>query len=251
MAGQTPVRLDTEQVFVLRWCERLFDPMPDGLVAVPPGYLSQGPRRITDMAAVIVPHDNLRIPEHLRGRLQRPALRLVAPPGAPGGARGSVRAGVRAGVQAGAVVALRPASTRPAFPGAAVHRRPARSLAPAAVLEPAGGVVRRWRAGTATIVVGACLAVVALTGAVALAAGTSTPAPAPAPSAAVSSAAVAAMEAGVWVVQPGDSLWSIAAALAPGADLRPVVDDLAGRSEGGALQPGQRIPLDGLYLGTP
>lgn len=50
----------------------------------------------------------------------------------------------------------------------------------------------------------------------------------------------------VHVVQPGDTLWSIAAAVAPGSDPRPIVDELARRSGGVGLQPGQRIALDGL-----
>ncbi len=52
--------------------------------------------------------------------------------------------------------------------------------------------------------------------------------------------------AAVHVVQPGDTLWSIAAAVAPGSDPRPIVDELARRSGGAGLQPGQRIAIDGL-----
>jgi Tfp pilus assembly protein FimV len=46
-----------------------------------------------------------------------------------------------------------------------------------------------------------------------------------------------------YVVQPGDSLWSIAQQVAPGEDLRPVVDRLAAAHGGGALQPGETIVL--------
>lgn len=46
-----------------------------------------------------------------------------------------------------------------------------------------------------------------------------------------------------YVVQPGDTLWSIAAELAPGADLRPVVDALADANGGASLLPGQRLVL--------
>ena len=49
---------------------------------------------------------------------------------------------------------------------------------------------------------------------------------------------------GVYVVQPGDTLWDIARALAPGADPRAVVHELAGTAGGAALEPGQRIVLD-------
>ena len=49
---------------------------------------------------------------------------------------------------------------------------------------------------------------------------------------------------GVYLVQPGDTLWDIARALAPGADPRAVVHELAGTAGGAALEPGQRIVLD-------
>jgi len=48
-----------------------------------------------------------------------------------------------------------------------------------------------------------------------------------------------------YVVQPGDTLWWIAARVAPGADPRPVIDELA-RTNGlqaGSLVPGQVIQL--------
>ena len=50
----------------------------------------------------------------------------------------------------------------------------------------------------------------------------------------------------VHVVQPGETLWSIAADLQPDGDVRGLVDRLADRSGSGPLQVGQRIPLDGL-----
>ena len=48
-----------------------------------------------------------------------------------------------------------------------------------------------------------------------------------------------------YVVQPGDTLWRIAARVAPGADPRPVVDDLAQANglQAGSLVPGQVIRL--------
>jgi LysM repeat protein len=67
------------------------------------------------------------------------------------------------------------------------------------------------------------------------------------PNAAVSVTPAAADAAAlVHVVQPGDTLWSIAATVAPGSDPRPIVDELARRSGGTGLQPGQRIALEGL-----
>lgn len=47
----------------------------------------------------------------------------------------------------------------------------------------------------------------------------------------------------VYVVQPGDSLWSIAKAVAPGDDTREVVGRLSKVAGGAALHPGQRLEL--------
>jgi nucleoid-associated protein YgaU len=44
-----------------------------------------------------------------------------------------------------------------------------------------------------------------------------------------------------YVVQPGDSLWSIAEKVAPGQDLRPVVDRLARIHGDGQLEPGETL----------
>lgn len=186
------------------------------------------------MAAVIIPRDQLRIPEHLRGRLERPSLRVVAP----------------AGSRPASVVPLR--APRSGSPATRRVARPIGAVRPGAVGRPRASVdltrqardVRPHRGGVARIVVAACLAVVALTGVTALAVGG--PAPGPVPVSAPVATPVAAEAGNVWVVQPGDSLWSIAAAVAPGADLRPVVDELAARTGGGSLQPGQRISTEGL-----
>ena len=51
---------------------------------------------------------------------------------------------------------------------------------------------------------------------------------------------------GVYVVQPGDTLWDIARALAPDRDPRAVVHELADTAGGAALEPGQRIVIDGV-----
>ena len=45
-------------------------------------------------------------------------------------------------------------------------------------------------------------------------------------------------------VQPGDTLWSIASAVAPGQDLRPVVDALEAANGGTTLVAGQRLLID-------
>jgi hypothetical protein len=47
------------------------------------------------------------------------------------------------------------------------------------------------------------------------------------------------------VVRPGDSLWSVAARLAPGTDPRPVVDALADARHGTVLVPGETVEWDG------
>lgn len=49
----------------------------------------------------------------------------------------------------------------------------------------------------------------------------------------------------VVVVQPGDTLWSIATRLHPSGDIRAVVDRLARAHGPGPLQPGERIALAG------
>ena len=45
------------------------------------------------------------------------------------------------------------------------------------------------------------------------------------------------------VVRPGDSLWSLAARLAPGEDLRPIVDELSSARGGAPLVPGETIRI--------
>ena len=49
---------------------------------------------------------------------------------------------------------------------------------------------------------------------------------------------------GVYVVRPGDTLWDIARALAPGRDPRVLVHELSGTAGGAALEPGQRILIN-------
>ena len=49
---------------------------------------------------------------------------------------------------------------------------------------------------------------------------------------------------GVYVVQPGDTLWDIAVAIAPGEDPRGLVHELAEVAGGSTLEPGQQIVID-------
>ena len=202
------------------------------------------------MAAVIIPQEQLRIPEHLRGRLDRPALRVVAAPGAHSATVVPLRSpglALRApGVPARVPGTRAPARLRGARADSGRSRRAAATSRPVALLAPRPAERESRRRSAATLVVAACMAVVALTGITALATGAAAPAVSPAAVPAASPAGATAPVGGVWVVQPGDSLWSIAAAVAPGADLRPVVDELAQSTGGGSLQPGQRIPVDGL-----
>lgn len=46
-----------------------------------------------------------------------------------------------------------------------------------------------------------------------------------------------------YVVRPGDTLWTIAAVLAPGRDERPLVDQLARELGSTSLYPGEAVPI--------
>ena len=62
-------------------------------------------------------------------------------------------------------------------------------------------------------------------------------------------AAAGAMEpagAQEWVVRPGDTLWSIALALDPKGDVRPLVHRLSAELGGATVYPGEVIPLPAL-----
>lgn len=60
-------------------------------------------------------------------------------------------------------------------------------------------------------------------------------------------AAAAAASGGTTVVTvaPGDSLWSIARRIRPNGDVRALVDRLAAAHGSAALQPGERLTIDG------
>jgi hypothetical protein len=60
-----------------------------------------------------------------------------------------------------------------------------------------------------------------------------------------SGAASSSSSGHVYVVQPGDSLWSIVEATGRGGDPRPEVDRLAAQLGGRPLVPGQRLRLPG------
>ena len=54
---------------------------------------------------------------------------------------------------------------------------------------------------------------------------------------------------GVYVVQPGDTIWSVARRLDPGGDVRATVDALVDRHGSASLEVGDRLPLSGLAAG--
>jgi hypothetical protein len=66
---------------------------------------------------------------------------------------------------------------------------------------------------------------------------------APAAASAGDSARATGVVAHAVVVHAGDSLWSIAARLAPGEDVRPIVDELSAARHGAPLVPGETIRL--------
>lgn len=47
----------------------------------------------------------------------------------------------------------------------------------------------------------------------------------------------------VWVVRPGDTLWSIAEAVDPAGDVRPFVDRLDTEVGGSSIYPGETIAI--------
>jgi hypothetical protein len=99
---------------------------------------------------------------------------------------------------------------------------------------------RRLLAGVVVLIT-AVVVWMAIVGALSLLRGPAASSPASAATAAVPPAAAEA-----YIVQPGDTLWTIAARLDPDGDLRPVVDELADRAGSPVLQAGQRIDLRGL-----
>ena len=102
------------------------------------------------------------------------------------------------------------------------------------VTRPEAGVYRRRRLA----VLFAALSLLALPAAALLVSGPTT---ATVPTA--SAPAAAAPARAVYVVQPGDTLWSIAHKLDPTGDPRETVDRLVGLNGSAALQPGQRLRL--------
>jgi len=75
------------------------------------------------------------------------------------------------------------------------------------------------------------------------------PAAAPTPvtgTAATSAMSVASADDAMYLVRPGDTLWSIAASMDPPGDIRAVVDELSRRAGPGPLVAGTRLDVSGL-----
>jgi Tfp pilus assembly protein FimV len=97
--------------------------------------------------------------------------------------------------------------------------------------------------GLALLVSLAVLGVLNLLGADAAASGPVSTAAATHPAGAGAHTSSAPVEV---VVQPGDTLWSIARRLQPSGDVRQLVDRLASRAGGAAVASGQRLDITGL-----
>lgn len=97
---------------------------------------------------------------------------------------------------------------------------------------PVHSVYRRRRLAVAVLAVVTLLAARTLLGALG---GGSLASPEPAPPVLIGQSS--------HVVQPGDTLWSIARSLQPGADPRPLVDRLAAHRHGAPLRVGERLAL--------
>lgn len=159
------------------------------------------------------------------------------------------------GFRPGSLPSLRPRAARPG-------RRPARPTplgveAPALPFPPAEAAVapvtgsavlpsavylRRRLAALALLLVLAVGAQLALS-----AAWSTVTTPPGQPATATVAVPVPASATAVVTVAPGDTLWSIASSLRPGADPRPLVDELARRNGGSAtVQAGQQLDVSGL-----
>jgi hypothetical protein len=137
-------------------------------------------------------------------------------------------------------------------PGPAGPARPALRVleggrAPASLARQAS--FRRRRVLAAALLVLTAVAVVLLVGAISTGfAGGGHPsstagASSPTSAAAASAAGVAAPVGQVHIVQPGDTLWSIAAAVAPHSDVRRTVDRLVAANGDGPLTVGQHLRI--------
>jgi len=129
---------------------------------------------------------------------------------------------------------------------ARAYARQARPVHPVRLVHPA--VYRRRRLGVALGLVSAFfVAYLALMGlGVVFGDGAAHADARPSTGAAASATAGVPAPSTTYVVQPGDTLWTIARHLHPSGDIRALVDTLSTRAGSGPLQSGQRLSLDGL-----
>jgi nucleoid-associated protein YgaU len=210
----------------------------------------------------LVANDDLASLRRSRSAAPHPTARPVGP-AAAGGPGGVVRPAARRPaspalrtahpVAAPAAPAVRP--VRPAARPAGRHvARPVPSVE--AATRPSTGSVQPATAATyrrRRLVAGALVLGVLLAGSWALGVlggGSLTASEARSPSSATAAVSIGAVEPvsrRTYVVQPGDTLWSIARALTgttdPGADVRPTVDALAAERHGRPLEVGETIVL--------
>ena len=109
---------------------------------------------------------------------------------------------------------------------------------PMRIGRPGPAVIRRRRLGAACLLLGIGLLMMVGTLAVQGALGRTGSGPL---TAAGAGPALHLASDQVWVVQPGDTVWSIAQALEPGADVRPLVDRIESELKGAPIYPGERI----------
>lgn len=118
-------------------------------------------------------------------------------------------------------------------PNRSTHRFPSRPVL--VVLPPVTRPgARTFRRRRLAVLAAAVLPVVAVIG---LASISSSDAPAPTPAAHGAGAGL------VYVVQPGDTVWSIARKIDPTGDTRETVDRIVHLNGSASLQPGQRLRL--------
>lgn len=125
---------------------------------------------------------------------------------------------------------------RPAYAGHASRAGTSLRVADRRGARISPAVARRRRLGAATLLVGAVLLMLA--GSLVLQAVRTGGGPLTATGAAPG---INLASDQVWVVQPGDTVWSIAQSADPGADVRPLVDRITAELKGRPLYPGERI----------
>ncbi len=130
-----------------------------------------------------------------------------------------------------AVVQSRPASGHVATVHVATPSRSVAAGRPAGARAVSGRTYRRRRAGAVAVAVTVVVAVQGLLGM--HHAAVSPPSPVP----------LAAERLSTYVVQPGDTFWSIARRLRPDGDPRPLVDRLVAEHGSAVLHVGERIAL--------